>query len=265
MLNDFFKSGPKIKNESVFELDSVESLSDIVFITIMYTCLMGFISYLAFSFISFFVNFMPEGIPEIIIKFIFSAPGVVFGLHEGFEAFLQRKRNPQFFGKFKSNKNKLETATRRWHELVKLISAENIKLKDWERKKFQRAEEYWLSLADSWLEEAVSAMLIDRGFKSRTTKASGDGGIDVIAESSDLIFLIQCKGWAKPVGSPVVREMAGVVYASKEAKPIRGVVVCPIGFTKSATEFAKSSSIWLWDAKRLAGMAPDLKDRQEGR
>lgn len=153
----------------------------------------------------------------------------------------------------------------RIRELKKLIKEEGLELKkvageiaklkaeesNNERLVLQKMPEYWKGLRGKKLEVAVYRMLSDLGYKTSLTKSSGDGGIDVIAIKGDETFLIQCKGWAKPAGSPVVRDMGGVAAAHKG----KGVVISPNGFTKEAQLFSEKSGIELWDASNLTFMA----------
>ena len=81
-----------------------------------------------------------------------------------------------------------------------------------------------------------------------------DGGIDLIARRNDdigveITLYIQCKNHAPPVSVDVIRELNGVM--PKGAADIRGVVVCPSGFTTDAITFAKDRGITLWDRHRL--------------
>lgn len=58
--------------------------------------------------------------------------------------------------------------------------------------------------------EAVCQTLVEKmGFRTTTTKATGDGGIDIIAHNSQPLlsgkYIIQCKCYSGSVGEPITR------------------------------------------------------------
>lgn len=115
---------------------------------------------------------------------------------------------------------------------------------------------HWWSGKKSYdLEKALCNMFLRRGFAAQITKGSGDGGVDVIVEGyqSNTLY-IQCKGWSKKVGPQPIRELAGVVKSM--GNPIAvGVVLSTQGFSEAAIQFAKESSIQLWDSATLCEIA----------
>lgn len=92
-------------------------------------------------------------------------------------------------------------------------------------------------------------LLSKNGFKDiKTTKASGDQGIDILAKSGDLRLGIQCKCYSSNIGNSAVQEVySGIKYYSCD----RGIVITNQYFTASAIELAQSTNIWLWDRKKL--------------
>ncbi|MEV4747567.1 restriction endonuclease [Streptosporangium sp. NPDC049248] len=100
-------------------------------------------------------------------------------------------------------------------------------------------------------ESLVEALLRRDGFhKVRRIGGSGDGGVDVIgtAPAGDL-FVIQCKRWAKSVGSPEVRNLLGALHAYPEH---RGVLVTTTRFTAPAKQCAAGTNLLLIDREQLA-------------
>ncbi|MFI6451936.1 restriction endonuclease [Streptosporangium amethystogenes] len=100
-------------------------------------------------------------------------------------------------------------------------------------------------------ESLVEALLRRDGFhKVRRIGGSGDGGVDVIgtAPTGDL-FVIQCKRWAKSVGSPEVRNLLGALHAYPEH---RGVLVTTTRFTAPAKQCAAGTGLLLIDREQLA-------------
>jgi DNA polymerase III delta prime subunit len=98
--------------------------------------------------------------------------------------------------------------------------------------------------------EAVIARLLRRmGFHTEMTKASGDGGVDIIATLDRPLtggrYLIQCKRFAaeKPVDAATVREFHGALSADPMA--VKGILVTTSGFTAQAQQFARQLRIEL--------------------
>ena len=100
----------------------------------------------------------------------------------------------------------------------------------------------------------VKRLLVRKGWSVETTPLTRDGGIDLIARRNDdvgveVILYIQCKNYSSPVGVDVVRELNGVL--PKQLSGVRGVLVCPSGFTADAISFAKDRGVALWDRHHL--------------
>lgn len=93
-------------------------------------------------------------------------------------------------------------------------------------------------------EHQCAAVLKSKGFKNVVvTKASGDQGVDIIAEYDNEKYAIQCKCYSKPVGNKAVQEVfSGMAYYKCD----RSIVLTNSTFTKSATELAKRIGVDLW-------------------
>ena len=107
-------------------------------------------------------------------------------------------------------------------------------------------------------EGLIRTMLERMGFSAQTTKASGDGGVDVVAELDRPItggrYLIQCKRLSadSPVAAPTVREFYGAVVADTRA--VKGILITTSGFTEQAKEFANKVGLELIDGPKLASL-----------
>ena len=95
-------------------------------------------------------------------------------------------------------------------------------------------------------------LLMKRGFQNaEVTKASGDFGIDIIAERDGISYGIQCKKYNKPVGVRAIQE----VYAGRDFYDLMvGVVMTNEFFTTPAVEAARKLKIVLWDGGYLKEM-----------
>lgn len=104
--------------------------------------------------------------------------------------------------------------------------------------------------------ENVCQQLIEKmGFSVETTKASGDGGIDLIANNYQPIlsgrYIIQCKRYPGSVGEPIIRDLYGVITSERANK---GILMTTGYFTKSAISFAEGKQIELIDGVKLKGL-----------
>ncbi len=95
-------------------------------------------------------------------------------------------------------------------------------------------------------------LLSKRGFVGvEVTKASGDYGIDILAEKDGVTYAVQCKRYSAPVGVKAVQE----AYAGKDYYDCMvGAVLTNQYFTAPAVEAAKKLKILLWDRGYLERM-----------
>lgn len=104
--------------------------------------------------------------------------------------------------------------------------------------------------------EKICQKLVEKmGFATETTKASGDGGIDLIAYNNQPLlagkYIIQCKRYSGSVGEPIIRDLYGVVMSERANK---GILMTTGYFTKSAITFANGKPIELIDGKEMQGL-----------
>jgi hypothetical protein len=104
-------------------------------------------------------------------------------------------------------------------------------------------------------EKLITTLLGRMGFRAEMTKATGDGGVDIVAAVEGPIvggkYLFQCKRFAPdhPVGVATVREFYGVLAADRRA--VKGILVTTSGFTAQAREFAQNVPVELVDGNQL--------------
>lgn len=97
-------------------------------------------------------------------------------------------------------------------------------------------------------EKDICIKLKKFGFRAETTKASGDQGVDVIAERNDIKFAIQCKFYSSPVGNKAVQEVcAGRDFYDADY----GVVVTNNTYTPAAKKLADKNEIILLNDSEL--------------
>ena len=93
-------------------------------------------------------------------------------------------------------------------------------------------------------EKFISKLFIKMGYKSYTTKSSGDQGVDVIAENNDVKIAIQTKCYSGNVGNNAIQE---IVAGKKFYDADKAIVITNSYFTSSAISLAKKNNIELWD------------------
>lgn len=79
---------------------------------------------------------------------------------------------------------------------------------DWKRK---CNELFWEELSGLQFEEAVTKLYNGLGYKAIKTKASNDGGVDVVLYKDNEKIAIQCKAYGKKISPSVARELYGVL------------------------------------------------------
>ncbi len=95
-------------------------------------------------------------------------------------------------------------------------------------------------------EKLIAGLLHQMGFEAVMTKASGDGGIDVVATLDQPLvggrYLVQCKRFAAGnlVGAATVREFYGAVTA--DGRAVKGILITTSDFTSQAKEFAQTTA-----------------------
>jgi len=109
-----------------------------------------------------------------------------------------------------------------------------------------------LDLSPIEFEKLVSELLKAMGFKTQITKASHDGGIDVIAILDKPIiggkYVIQCKRYKNTVPVKVIREPYGVMQSEKANK---GILITTSDFSSDGYKFASDKQIELINREKL--------------
>lgn len=100
----------------------------------------------------------------------------------------------------------------------------------------------WSELDPIHFETQCAKSLADVGWDARTTKASGDQGIDIIAMSNGVKLVVQCKRYKDQVGNQAVQE----IIAGREFERAQFAAVVSTGeFTRSAIQLASSTNVLL--------------------
>jgi restriction system protein len=100
-------------------------------------------------------------------------------------------------------------------------------------------------------EHYCADVLREMKWKARVTQASGDQGVDIVAEKRGVRIVIQCKKYSKPVGNRAVQEIVAAI-AHEGAR--RGVVVATCDYTPAAVKLAASNQVLLLRHEDLRGI-----------
>ena len=115
-------------------------------------------------------------------------------------------------------------------------------------------------------EHFVAHLLTCMGYHARVTRASGDGGVDVIAHRDELgfeppIIKVQCKQIVTTIGRPEVQQLHGAVEAGEH-----GLFVTLGGFSNDARTFERTKpNLRLIDGPTLIELIYAHYDRFEPR
>lgn len=104
-------------------------------------------------------------------------------------------------------------------------------------------------------EDLIFKLVRKMDFIVEERKRAADGGIDIKAINENPLFsgkyIIQCKRYKKPVGSPPIRDLYGVVSSENANK---GILITNSTFTKAAKDFARGKAIELIDGNKLISL-----------
>ena len=122
-------------------------------------------------------------------------------------------------------------------------------------RKRNKASDMFENMEGHEFEFFCADLLSKHGFiEVEVTKASGDYGVDVLAEKDGVTYAIQCKRYLNPVGVKAVQEAyAGRDYYDRMV----GAVMTNQYFTAPAVEAAKKLKILLWDGGYIESMLDD--------
>ena len=107
-------------------------------------------------------------------------------------------------------------------------------------------------------EHACANILRANGYKKvEVTKASGDFGVDILAEKNGVKYAIQCKRYSHKLDNTPIQEVIGGLACYNCSK---GAVMTNQYFTEPAQQLAKINNVELWDRDVLQDM---MKQQQQ--
>ena len=118
------------------------------------------------------------------------------------------------------------------------------------KENIRQEQKYWFDLDPYDFEKEVAYWFEKQGYKAKVTQKTGDGGIDIIISKDNYKAYVQCKRYkTSKVDRPTLNALYGVVCADKVNQ---GIVVCLLGITDEAKEFAKKVGIKVVTIDELA-------------
>ena len=100
---------------------------------------------------------------------------------------------------------------------------------------------FWQNLSGYEFEKEVANLYKKLGYSTYVTKATGDGGVDIVLKKDDKVIAVQCKHHSSKVGPNDVRALIGVIASNN--KYDSGIFVSLNGFTPTVSEELKNSRI----------------------
>lgn len=134
--------------------------------------------------------------------------------------------------------------------LKEVISFTNIQNGVIYKENLRQEQRYWFDLDPFEFEKEVAYWFEQQGYNSIVTPKTGDGGVDIIISKGKYKAYVQCKRYkTSKVDRPTLNALYGVVCADKVDQ---GIVVCLLGITDEANEFAKKVGIKIVTVDELA-------------
>ena len=119
----------------------------------------------------------------------------------------------------------------------------------WNQLKVYKERQRFYNMTPRDFEFYVAAFLqITREFKTEVTRASKDGGKDIIAYDGKEKIYVEVKHWKGNVGRPAIQKLEGAMSGDKVK---RGYFITSSGFTKDAIQYATKTNITLIDGNEL--------------
>jgi restriction system protein len=104
------------------------------------------------------------------------------------------------------------------------------------------------SMSGAQFELFVADLFRAMGHQALVLGGAGDQGVDIIVTRRGERVAVQCKNHKKAVGNKPVQE----VYAgARHHRCVQACVVAPAGYTKGATDLARSTGVALFDANSI--------------
>ena len=127
--------------------------------------------------------------------------------------------------------------------------------KDWQSLSLEEIRDHLYEIKPKEFEELVMELMHYLGYPNvRVTKATGDGGIDVISSRNTdhgvEKVAAQCKRYRGSIGSPIARDFFGAIKDDKNI--VKGLLITTSEFTPDCIEFCTRNGIEFLSGLRVA-------------
>ena len=124
------------------------------------------------------------------------------------------------------------------------------------RKSMKTSLEQWDALSPIEFEDACADLLRRSGYADvRVTRASGEGGVDIIASKDGRRFAVQCKRYQHTIGPEPVRALAGVVASHPQKFSGGGIFMTTNWFSTAARREGREAKLTMISGSQLVAMA----------
>lgn len=121
--------------------------------------------------------------------------------------------------------------------------------------KLEIRREHWLKMDGVTFEREVANIYKAHQYEAKTTKAIGEGGVDIRLWKDGLYSIVQCKNVRRTIDQPTVRKLLDTMHKEKATK---AVLICSGGFTRMARSFAKNRPIQLLDLNQFLKLVNNI-------
>lgn len=108
-------------------------------------------------------------------------------------------------------------------------------------------------------EDFLLAHFIRLGYKGNTTSKTNDYGADLILKKDGQTIVVQAKRWINKVGIEAIQQVIG---AREYYKANKCIVICNNYYTQNAINLAESSSVEIWDRKKLLDVMSNANGKE---
>lgn len=131
------------------------------------------------------------------------------------------------------------------------VERENRDIKD---ENLRADQNFWFRLAPYDFEKEVARWFRAQGYKAEVTSKTGDGGIDIkLTHPTEGILYVQCKRYcSQKVDRPTLQQLYGAICADANQGVIGGAIVCLVGLSNAALDFARKVGIRIYTIHDLA-------------
>lgn len=113
----------------------------------------------------------------------------------------------------------------------------------------------WIKMDGVTFDREVANIYRAHQYEAKTTKAIGEGGVDIRLWKDGMYSIVQCKNVRRTIDQSTVRKLFDTMRKEKATKAI---FICSGGFTRMALSFAKNRPIQLLNLNQFLKLVNDI-------